>query len=576
MPDDDRPEHVAFNQAAPPGERFDANAELNQRYKPLASQLLPDSSVQQVIDYITDGLDDAESMEKASNILTFPGTRLQEAKRGRGMKSVIVDDLQVFTHGEYYERPTFLGFDALRTMVDQTPILSAVIMTRVRQVSRFCQLSEDGGPGFEIRHVDRKHELTATEQESTELLGRFMANCGWEWNPRKREAMHRDTFMRFMAKQVRDTLTLDSMPIETEQKRNRSLGMDGFYPVDGATIRMCTENGYRGDDSIFALQVVEGRVVTAYTRDNLIYVPRNPRTDVKVGGYGLSETELLIRIVTGWLNALNTNSRGFDENSIPFGLLHLSGDYGPEDIAAFRRYWNAMVKGVNNRWTLPVLVSKDQESKANFERFGIEFNEMMFAKWMVFLQSIVCALYGMDPSEINSESFGADKSGLSGSDTAERLATAKDKGFRPLMSYHEGTLSDFIVGEFANKYVLRFVGVEDDDAKAAEERKKLVLTVNEMRAEDGYEVWPGDKLGDAPVNPSLMGPWMQFSQPQQQMDFGQPEDQQGGEQGGPPGQQGGQPGGGGQGHDDDEGDFGGGSQGGQFGKSMQIVKIGGV
>ncbi|NYW24460.1 hypothetical protein, partial [Escherichia coli] len=113
---------------------------------------------------------------------------------------------------------------------------------------------------------------------------------------------------------------------------NKNLGIDGFYAVDGATIRLCSENGYKGDDSIYALQVVNGRICTAYTYDDLIYEPRNPRTDVESCGYGLSETELLIRVVTGFLNALTYNIKGFDANSLPRGIIHLSGNYSQADV----------------------------------------------------------------------------------------------------------------------------------------------------------------------------------------------------------------------------------------------------
>ncbi len=122
-----------------------------------------------------------------------------------------------------------------------------------------------------------------------------------------------------------------------------------------------------------------------------------------------------VRVVTGYINAMSYNIKGFDSNSIPKGMLHLSGSYDDQDIKAFRRYWNAMVKGVQNAWNLPIMVSKDQESKATFEKFGIEFNEMYFSKWMTFLTSLICAIYGMSPSEINFDSF-------SGGNTSRCLA----------------------------------------------------------------------------------------------------------------------------------------------------------
>lgn len=568
---------AAFNPDAPAGERYDAQAELNRIYRPLASSLIPASDVQA---FIADLEGQADLLKAASgNVVNFPG-RVGPPPT-RGMRSVYVDDLQIFANGEYFEKPNPIGFDGLRQMVEQTPILNAVVLTRIRQVSRFCSMSEDGGPGFEIRHIDRKHKLTGCEQESAKLLARFFQNSGWEFHPRRRKALKRDNLQGFMAKSIRDSLTMDASPIETEPKRDRSLGIDGFYAVDGTTIRLCSEDGYDGNDKIFALQVVQGRLATAYTLDQLIYEVRNPRADVRLAGYGLGEPELLIRVVTGFLNAMTYNIAGFDQNAIPKGLLHLSGDYSTEDLSAFKRYWNSMVQGVNNAWSLPVMVSKDQESKATFERFGIEFNEMYFSKWMTFLTSIVCSIYGMDPAEINFESFSASKSSLSGSDTEERLAEAKDKGLRPLMAFYESMFSDFIVSEFNPDFCFRWVGLDEEDQDKLLEKQKLILRVDELRAELGYE--PDSEYGDAPLNPALVGAWQMKKQaemqPQQPAgDFGQPDD---GAADGEPVQMGGQPqqdASGDQGEPDqggEGGEFGGAAGDGEFGaKSMRIWKIG--
>ncbi len=160
-----------------------------------------------------------------------------------------------------------------------------------------------------------------------------------------------------------------------------------------------------GETPAIVARLMQGRISTAYTFDELIYEPRNPQADVLSAGYGLAESELMIRVVTGFLNAMSYNIKGFDSNAIPKGMLHLTGNYDDRDIAAFKRYWNSMVRGVQNAWSLPVMVSKDQESKASFENFGVEFNEMYFSKWMTFLTSIICAIYGMSPAEINFDSF---------------------------------------------------------------------------------------------------------------------------------------------------------------------------
>jgi len=516
---------VVADPRAPADERFDAMAEMQKASMPRAlSDLIPASDIQPIIDHINQDLEESAIAKALSrnNIIPFP-TKAQE-KRRQGMQSLWIDDMQIAINGDWFERPGQFSFDNMRAMVEQTPILSAVIMTRQRQIARFCRPQKgDKGTGFRIVSKEKADNVSESEKESIKLMTQFVMNCGWESRPRHRMRLKRDNFTNFMAKLVRDSLTMDSMAIETEWKRDKVMGLDGLYAVDGATIRLCTEEGYKGEDEIFALQVVDGNIRAVYTYDDLIYVPRNPRTDVIAGGYGIAETELLIRVVTGFLNAFTYNTKYFDSNAIPKGVLNLYGNYSDEDISAFKRYWNGMVKGINNAWTLPVMVSKDQESAAKFENFGVEASEIMFAKWMTFLSSIICAIYGIAPDEINFESFSSGTSSLSGSDTEEKLSFSKDKGLVPLLSYLEGVMSEFVIGEFSDKYAFEWTGLDEEDADKIFERQKLTLSVNEMRALDGREEAPGD-WGEAPLNPSLVGVWQQSQQAAQE-DYGQPGEQ---------------------------------------------------
>ncbi len=169
------------------------------------------------------------------------------------------------------------------------------------------------------------------------------------------------------------------------------------------------------------------------------------------------------------------------------------------------------------------MVSKDQESKADFTQFGEASNEVMFAKWMTFLASIICAIYGIAPEEINFESFTNGASSLSGSDTEEKLVNSKDKGLRPLLSYFESVMTEYVIGEFSDKYEFEFTGLDEEDQQTVWDRKKMTRTVNEIRAEDGVDKAEGS-WGDAPLNPSLVGAWQQEAMPQQE-DYGQPGEQ---------------------------------------------------
>lgn len=535
----DKPLETAFNSRAPADEQRDALSQAQQIAMPSSvSDLSP------LIRHIADAYKEQEFYKtlQKPNVVPFPSKSVQDGKK-EGIQSVWLDERQLQIVGDYYEKSNNFSFDAMRTMVDRTPILSAVIMTRIRQIKRFCRASTKGvGPGFQITLKDQgdNKRLTTSQKKDIELLQGFFTNCGWETNPRERQRLRRDNFSGFMSKTVRDSLVMDSSPIETEYKRKRALGMDGFYAVDGATIRLCNEDGYDDDEEIFALQVVQGNVRTAYTFNDLIYVPRNPRTDVLQGGYGMSETELLVSTVTGFLNAMTYNQKYFDSNAIPKGLLHLAGDYSQDDLNSFKRYWNSMVKGINNAWSLPVMVSKNGESKASFENFGVDVNEIMFAKWMTFLTSIICAIYGIAPDEINFESFTSGASALSGSDTEEKLINSKDKGLRPLLAHFEDLFTDYIVSDFNPEYEFRWTGLDEKSAEQQWTEETTMLTLNELRKSRNLDEI-AEEWADAPLNPGLMQAWMSEHQPEQPgmpgEEGGFPGGEEGGEEGQPEGEE---------------------------------------
>ena len=577
MPDQDDARIVAFDPAAPADERFDAQVEMTRSMTSAPSR--DDLAMGgQIVAALREVAAMGSDLFSKGALVPFPGRGKPIPKRGP--LAIQVDDLKVSSLGDYYEPMGGLGFDTMRRMVDQTPILSAIVLTRIRQVQRFCGISEDGGPGFDIVHRDREHQPTEGEKEKMRELRRFFENCGWEARPRLRKRLKRDSFSGYMAKLVRETLTYDACPVETEMKRDRAQGVDGFYAVDGSTIRLCDEEGYDGDDSLFAVQVIDGRVTAAFSYDQLVYEVRNPRADVTVAGYGMGEPELLVRIATGFLNAMAYNISGFDKNSIPKGLLNLVGEYPDAEMAAFKRYLQMMVQGAENRFALPVLSSKNQDGKATFVPFGVEFNEMHFPRWMTFLTSIAAAIYGMAPDEINFESFAVSKSSLSGDDTTEKLADSKDKGLHSVLSFIEGMHTDYFLPEGTGAdFMFRFTGLTPKDQAREWEAKKLVMTTDELRAQLNLGKHPDKVLGEAPLNPSLIGPWTQMRQQAERpegQDFG------GGQPGGDFGQEDDEPG------DDDGGDgraqedagereegpeTGAARAGGDFGKALAVYRI---
>ena len=179
---------TAFNSSAPQDERAQAMAEAQAAAMPSS---VPD--MMPVVQFMQQQYEEQEMQKALSkpNAVPFPSKAVKEGKPG--MQSVWLNDSYGNSMGEWRERWSGMNFDMLRGMVDQTPVLSAVVMTRVRQVQRFLRPNSGGtGPGFQIALKDTNAKLGSDEQNTVSLLQGFFTNNGWERNPRQRARLRRD------------------------------------------------------------------------------------------------------------------------------------------------------------------------------------------------------------------------------------------------------------------------------------------------------------------------------------------------------------------------------------------------
>lgn len=384
----------------------------------------------------------------------------------------------------YIEKPGTLTFDEMRHIAATTPLIASIINTRIRQISNFAVIQEEQhSPGFTIKHRELNHQITDDEMVEIDLIKRFIANGGWEQNPRVRRRLGRQTFRSFLSSSIRDSLTLDACPIELELKG--AGGIDGYYVLDGATIRLCGPAGYRGDKDVVAVQVVDGVPEVTFTDESIIYPVRNESSDIRLCGYGTSEIELMLKIVTGYLNAFAYNNSGFDQNSVPAGIWTVIGDFPEGKITEFERRIKSQGTGAVNAWRTVLMAAKDKDSKITFEPISSGFSDIHFEKWFSFLTSIGCAIYGISPEEIGFGSF-SDKGGLIGNNSyADRISSSQDKGLVPILTFYESVITDYIISEISPKYVFRFEGLKPVDTAYRQQLNEKIMTVNELRAQIG-------------------------------------------------------------------------------------------
>lgn len=480
----------------PADERREANAELFKQF--IVGLEIPD------LDEVYGGV---PMLAKASTLEPFykpytVGTRttghhtaiLQLNEYG------VVDNGQGFSR--YLERPTS-GFYFLRDVVNSTDLIQAVIRTRQRQINNFLRPEAEEGPlGFRFVRADGG-DLTDADKKETAGLERFLMNGGDVDYPCERDRLRRPELENFVCMLLWDTLTADACPVELVRTKNGTLS--GYHNLDFTSVRLTVESGYEGDDEIRAIQLHENIPSGAFTYEDILYDVRTPRTDIRSGGYGFAEVEGIVRACTGYLNAITYNSTGIDRSSVPRGVLNIWGEYDRPQLEMFKRHLRAMVSGASNRHTFPVLAANKNEGGVQWTPID-QFNEMFFARWVTFLVSIVCAQFGIDPTEISFDTFSTRSSALGGkADTEEKLSHSYDKGLIPTLRFVEKVLNKITVIRSKGKYLFRFVGIhaEDEDRKA--ERIKLSSTWNELRQIDGREPTADELIGKAPAgNPAMM------------------------------------------------------------------------
>lgn len=469
----------------------------------------------------------AKAIRMESYSLQMP--KFQSRRIDRGHDSVLyvneygLIDRERQRRSRWVEKPAIGGFSFLREVVHNVDVLKAIILTATKQIISFCQPERNSNPlGYRLVRRDRE-KITAGEKKRVQALESWIQDCGDEHDYFARRRLQRHSMKTFVSKFMWDSLSYDSSPIELEWRGSKP---SGIYHVPGDTIRLCTEQGYEGQDEIFAVQVIDGKPETAYRYQDLLYEVRNPRSDLVVNGYGYAEPEMFVRILTAWINSFAYNAAGLDRNAIPRGILAMFGDWDQPEINTLSTRLQAQLTGPANMWRMPIIGVKQPDVGGK----GLEYikvddrpTEMYLAKWVTLLWSIGCAIYGMHPTEINMAAFDASNaSPLSGSDTAEKLAHSRDKGLIPRLGY-VADVYNILIKTIDDRYELEWAGLNEEDAERKFKREEKGSTMNEIRAANNQEPHELDEIGNAPADPAYLSLYIQATGIGQQGDDDEPQ-----------------------------------------------------
>lgn len=415
--------------------------------------------------------DNPEDIIAASNAVS----KIQKANFTPA-KAFFIDPLDFNANLGYKDKAYSLTYTTLKRMAG-TPIINAIIKTRKNQIADFAEPQADRySTGFVIRkkakngvdsRMDRKDKKVAN------AISDFILNCGSE------TSWINDDFDTFIRKIVDDSLTYDQMTFECI--RNRRGKLERFVAVDASTFRMADtafqedyKNAFFNNRGVSNwnsqgdlirkevngylpqyVQIYQNAVVNDFYPWELCFAVRNPSTSIYSNGYGVSELEELINVITSMLWGDEYNRRFFSQGSAPKGLLRVKGGMSESALQQFKQQWQAMINGVMNSWKTPVV-------EADVDWIDLQKNnrDMEYSSWMEYLIKLACAIYSIDPSEIGWDiSRSGGNSGLFEKSEAERIQNSKDKGLYPMLKFIQRKINKYIVEQINPEFEFVFMGM---------------------------------------------------------------------------------------------------------------------
>lgn len=449
------------------------------------------------------------------------------------IQSVFFDPNDLSGNGKgFKDSKGILSFEVLRRM-GNIHIIRSIVNTRIEQIQNFLHFSEDDQKeGFTIRKKtslfkEEKKEISSAEKKKIEEIVEFLMNSGFneKWD-------NIDDFQTFVRKIAFDSLTLDQLAFEVV--RDKGWNIKKYRAVDASLIRFLDsvdpkqrerleDYRFKGYLPRFCMTWDEQILINPTTKEPILYYPwelgfgiRNKSSDIRKNGYGTSELEILVELITGVLWSIQYNMNNFSIGSTPKGFINVkNANISDSNLNEFRQAWSQMMTGVRNAKRTPVINGIDLEwidlDKSN--------REMEYQEWAQFLVIMVCSVYRIDPSELGF-SF-KNQAQLFGQDGQKaRLQHSREKGLKPILIFLENIITKYIVSEIDEDYEFVFTGIEVEDEETQVNLDKTKLESGMVSMQDIFKKYSGREFD--PENDIILNQVYQQTQSskQQQEMFG--------------------------------------------------------
>ena len=250
-------------------------------------------------------------MEKAADIARAGTTR------GRGgvpdWIGLTEDPYEPLTgFGGYRERPAILSYDMLTTLSRRVGPFTGYLQTRMNQLTYYADPQEDKhGPGYVVRKRGGKKEGRGEDKKARKYEEILRASGSLEVYDAK-SGTRRPGMLEFLKLFLRDSLVYDQAHIEARRTRGKDLV--AWRALSAPSIRQASPDAdviNPFGEIVRYVQIVDGVVAAEFSPLDLSFSIRNPRSSLRVFGYGYSELEMMISTVTALLSGFEHNANYF-------------------------------------------------------------------------------------------------------------------------------------------------------------------------------------------------------------------------------------------------------------------------
>jgi hypothetical protein len=395
-----------------------------------------------------------------------------------------------------------------------------IIGMRIADILSYANLSNHPWKkGWRITHREADKNPTKEIRKDVILAENFILNCNTQLTGGERDARGYTSFRQFLAALTRDTLIMDGMAVWTD--RGDDGKVQAFKTVYSGNIRLAMPGGYMNDPSIFAVAVDQsGTIITTFTRDELVWYVRNPRSQPDVYGYGLSELQIGVRLIQGFQNAFDMNADTFQRNHVPNGMLLLKGvGWVQRQLDILTRVWNNMAAGISKRWQFPALVVPKDGDLSVLDLSDIRGKEAYYMDYMNLSIGAFCTVYRFPPHRLGYKASGKGPDSEMPNQTAMERIDEEDIGKEELLDHIELMINEYLLSSRFPHLRFEFTGKnQKQDAREYEERQ-LAMTMKERRANVGLSsledaakeskdeaiIAVGKAMDMAPIDPGVAG-----------------------------------------------------------------------